>query len=126
MVWDEWAPVAMQEHLKKREKWDKAETARLRRVAEAARTNRAPEKKDKQPLPNPPPLRMHPDDPDIFLKLSAALKLIMARSIDTENLPRAQQLLQDYLHGFSRVRFEPFDRLVGSCTRADSQRPVEA
>jgi hypothetical protein len=101
MVWDEWYPVAVADHLKKTENWDKNEQARLRRVAKGKQKAGG---KDGKPVPKPAPMRMHADNADVFLKLSAALKIVMARSIDVADLPRAQQLLQDYLLGFLRVR----------------------
>ena len=100
MVWDEWYPVAVADHLKKTENWDKKETARLKRNAKG----KGKRGKDDEPIAKPAPLRMHADDADIFLKLSAALKILMARSIKISDLPRAQELLQGYLLGFLRVR----------------------
>jgi hypothetical protein len=101
MVWDEWYPVAVADHLKKTANWDKNEQARLRRVGKGKQKAGG---KDDRPIPSPAPMRMQADDADIFLKLSAALKIIMARSIDVADLPRAKQLLQNYLLGFLRVR----------------------
>jgi hypothetical protein len=101
MVWDEWYPAAIADYLKKTENWDKNEQARLKRVAKGKQKAGG---KDDKPIPKPAPMRMHADDADFFLKLSAALKIVMARSIDVADLPRTQKLLQDYLLGFLRVR----------------------
>ncbi|KAJ7816555.1 hypothetical protein B0H13DRAFT_2380349 [Mycena leptocephala] len=48
----------------------------------------------------PKPIRMFPDDPDLLLKLAACCKILLAGTIDLNALPRAQQLLEDYLAGF--------------------------
>ena len=82
------------------ENWDKSEQARLRRVVKGKQKAGG---KDDKPIPKPAPMRMHTDDADIFLKLSAVLKIVMAQSIDVADLPCAQQLLQDYLLGFLHV-----------------------
>jgi hypothetical protein len=102
MVWDEWYPIAMADHLKKTENWDKNEQARLRRVAKGKQKANG---KDNQPSSKPGERRMDVNDADVFLKLSAALKILMARSINTTDLPRAKELLQGYLLGFLQVHF---------------------
>jgi hypothetical protein len=48
---------------------------------------------------------MFPDDPDLLLKLAACCKILLAGTIDLNALPRAQQLLEDYLAGFLKVFF---------------------
>ena len=74
MVWDEWYPVAVADYLKKTENWDKNEQARLKRVTKGKQKAGG---KDDKPIPKPVPMCMHADDADIFLKLSAALKIVM-------------------------------------------------
>lgn len=80
------------------EKWERGERARQRRRESG--TNRAG---DDQPAPLPK-IRMHADDSDNFLKLAAALKVILARSIRTADLARARALLNEYLQGYLKVR----------------------
>lgn len=46
---------------------------------------------------------MHNQDADNFLSLAAAMKILLARTIDIKDLERARHLLQDYLHGFFKV-----------------------
>ncbi|KAF7372541.1 alcohol dehydrogenase [Mycena venus] len=48
----------------------------------------------------PKPIRMFENDPDLFLKLAACCKILLAGTIDIKSLPRAQQLLEEYLAGF--------------------------
>ena len=104
MVWDEWLPLLQDKHLKKLEKWDKSETQRLKRLKKAQDKNEAPKEKDMEPIPKPEYIgKMLPDDDDIFMQLSASLKILLARSIIVEDLPRAKQLLQDYLLRFQKV-----------------------
>ncbi|KAJ7113122.1 hypothetical protein C8R44DRAFT_882146 [Mycena epipterygia] len=43
---------------------------------------------------------MFENDPDLLLKFSACCKILLAGTIDLDTLPRAQQLLEDYLAGF--------------------------
>ncbi|RDB26670.1 hypothetical protein Hypma_005517 [Hypsizygus marmoreus] len=53
---------------------------------------------DKQPNPpNPPSPRMHEDEPYNFLRLSTCLKIFMGSSVHEENIPRAVELLEEYL-----------------------------
>jgi hypothetical protein len=44
------------------------------------------------------------NDPDLFLKFAACCKISLAGTIDLHALPRAQQLLEEYLEGFLKVR----------------------
>ena len=50
-----------------------------------------------------PQRRMHPNDAHNFLNLAAALKILLARSIEIKDLPEAQELLQAFLDGFLEV-----------------------
>jgi hypothetical protein len=75
IVWDEWYPVAVADHLKKMENWDKNEQARFRQVVKGKQKAGS---KDNKPITKLAPMCMHTDDADIFLKLSAMLKIIMA------------------------------------------------
>ena len=47
---------------------------------------------------------MYLRDADNFLSLAAAMKILLARTIERSEIPRARELLQDYLHGFEEVR----------------------
>ena len=85
MIWEEWQPAA-----------DKEYKAKLRRWQQKKNRN-ASDAGDK------PKCRMHPNDADNFLSFSAAMKIILARSIDISELPRAKELLQQYLHGYHEV-----------------------
>ena len=77
--------------------WEKNEQARLRRLASGLARN-----KDSTPAAKPQ-LRMLEGDETNFLKLAAALKIIMARSIRESDIPRAKELLYGYLLGFLKV-----------------------
>jgi hypothetical protein len=46
---------------------------------------------------------MFENDPDLLLKLAACCKILLAGTVDLQALPRAQQLLEDYLAGFLKV-----------------------
>ncbi|KAJ7434858.1 hypothetical protein FB451DRAFT_1466078 [Mycena latifolia] len=94
-IWDEWYPVAAADHEKAELSWRKKETSRLNRVARG--TDKST---DHEPLPPPKPIRMHENDPDLLSKFSACMKILLAGTIDVQALPRAQQLLEDYLAGF--------------------------
>ena len=52
-----------------------------------------------------PKLHMHPEDASNFLKLMSALKIILGRSIKTEDPERAARLLKEYLGGYLVVSF---------------------
>jgi hypothetical protein len=75
MVWDEWYPVAVTDYLKKTENWDKNEQVHLKQVAKGKQKAGS---KDDKPILKPAPMHMHNDDTNIFLKLSATLKIVMA------------------------------------------------
>jgi hypothetical protein len=53
--------------------------------------------------PKKPFRRMHKDEPRIFLRFAAALKILVGSSITREGLEKAKGLLQNYLLEFSRV-----------------------
>jgi hypothetical protein len=59
---------------------------------------------DPKPVsPKKPYCRMHPDEPEMILRLAACLKIFMARSTNDQAIPRAIELLQEYLSDFKRV-----------------------
>jgi hypothetical protein len=59
---------------------------------------------DPKPVaPKKPYCRMHPDEPEMILRLAACLKIFMARSTNDQAIPRAVELLQEYLFDFKRV-----------------------
>ncbi|KAK6993189.1 alcohol dehydrogenase [Favolaschia claudopus] len=43
---------------------------------------------------------MFENDPDLLLKFAACCKIILGGTVDVDSLPRAQQLLEEYLAGF--------------------------
>ncbi|KAF7290474.1 alcohol dehydrogenase [Mycena kentingensis (nom. inval.)] len=94
-VWAEWYPVAESDYAKSLLNRTKKEQARLERI----KKNKAKAGDDK-PVPRPKPIRMREDDADLLLKLAAFCKIILGGTIDAASLPRAQQLLEDYLAGF--------------------------
>ncbi|KAJ7036197.1 hypothetical protein C8F04DRAFT_1036865 [Mycena alexandri] len=95
-IWAEWHPIAVADHEKAMKSWRKKEKARLNRIT--AGTATAADRKG--PADQPKPIRMLENDPDLLLKFSACCKIILGRTIDLQSLPRAQQLLEDYLAGF--------------------------
>ncbi len=92
MVWEEWIQAAEKEYKTKLKNWKKKMQNYL---ASANRSDNPPPK---------PKRRMYPKDDDNFLCLAASMKILLARTINIEELPRAQTLLQDYLDGFHEVR----------------------
>lgn len=84
--------------------------------AKATDTDDAPVTEADRPIeptpPKPPspsnldiPLpRIKPGEMENFMKLSAALTILLGRSITKENLDRGCTLLQEYLLGFREVR----------------------
>ena len=57
---------------------------------------------DEPPKPKPK-CRMPEGDADNFLNLSAAMKILLARTITKSELPRARELLTDYWWRFLKV-----------------------
>jgi hypothetical protein len=98
MIWDMWLPQSEEDYKKQSVKWETEEAKRLRRIACGK-----PKKTDTKAAEKPK-RRMPPGDADNFLKLATALKIIMARSIKDSDIPRARELLHDYLVGFLKVR----------------------
>ncbi|KAJ6556975.1 hypothetical protein DFH09DRAFT_923323 [Mycena vulgaris] len=95
-IWNEWYPIALADYEKASASYKKRETARLARIADGTET--ANDRKG--PVRQPKPIRMFENDPDLLLKFSACCKILLAGTIDIAALPRAQQLLEDYLAGF--------------------------
>ncbi|KAH9911971.1 hypothetical protein B0H21DRAFT_714183, partial [Amylocystis lapponica] len=102
LIWDEWQPSAQALYEKRLSKWTKAEKARVKRIAKGKRRADGTE----EPAAPKPKVRMHSQDADNFLSLASALKILMARTIDRSDLPRARSLLQNYLHGFMKIHPE--------------------
>jgi len=48
---------------------------------------------------------MHKDEPVAFLRLAAAVKLLLARSVSDESINHGEQLLKEYLFDYKRVNF---------------------
>lgn len=101
LIWEEWGQAAEEEYVRKLEQWEIKEARRVKRVS---RGKRLADGSTEKPAPRPAKPRMHSADADNFLSLAAALKILLARSIELEELPRAQELLQTYLLGFLKVR----------------------
>ena len=85
IIWHEWRPLAQTEWIKAMEKWEANE--------------RAPEADHHEK----PQIRMHSDDADNYLKLTASLSIILSRTIRTSDLTRAETLLKEYLTGYLSV-----------------------
>ncbi len=83
------------------DKWRKDEAKRLKRIEKG---KRKADGTAEEPKPEPT-RRMDRRDADNFLKLAAALKILLARSIALSELDRAQELLQGFLDGFHEVNF---------------------
>ena len=79
------------------EKWRKVEEARIRKVAMGRATEA-----DKAPNPKPK-IRMQDEDADNVLKLSAALNIILSRTIILSEQQQAKELLYSYLETFLKV-----------------------
>lgn len=99
MIWEQWYPVAAAEHAKKQQTWKKNEAARCSRIKSGK-----PKASDAKPQPEPKS-RMLQEDAENFLRLAAALKIILAHSIRDDDIPRAKTLLFTYLQTFLQVRF---------------------
>ena len=98
-VWAEWQPLAQDEYTRKLNVWRKQENARLNRL----RTGLAVKKTDEISTP-PPILRMHEGEAENLLDLANALKIILARSVLRDDLPRAEYFLDKYLQKYLEVR----------------------
>ncbi len=71
LLWKEWQPLAQRDYEKKLKNWETNERKRVQRI-EQGKAKPA----DKEPA-SKPELRMHPDDAENFLKLAAALKIVV-------------------------------------------------
>jgi hypothetical protein len=96
-IWDIWLPKAEADFKKQIDKWESEDAKRLRRIASGK-----PRKTDATAAEKPN-RRMLPGDEKNFLKLATALKIVMARSVKDSDIPRARELLYDYLTGFLLV-----------------------
>lgn len=80
-------------------------------IRDATRTSKKAKQKAKKGDPKPkeplrPFVRMHKDEPAMFLSFATSLKLFMGSSVNANLLKRALELLYDYLAEFKRVRFK--------------------
>lgn len=88
----------------------KKQAAKIQIPGITRKYTKAEEPKEPPPRPStpdpgsPPTPRMHADEMENFLRLSAALTLLLGRTVRKSDLPRAQELLYDYLVTFSKVR----------------------
>ncbi|KAL5520523.1 hypothetical protein ACEPAG_9747 [Sanghuangporus baumii] len=85
LLWREWQPLAQAEFNKAIEKWEANERDPTTETYERPRH------------------RMHPDDAQNFLKLAAALKIVLGRTIRLADLDRAEMLLKEYLEGYLTI-----------------------
>lgn len=56
--------------------------------------------------PEPPksvPIRLHDGEPQLFLHLATALKVLLTRTIDDPAIERGSSLLRDYLRRYREV-----------------------
>lgn len=90
LIWGEFSDQAEAEYSRKLAKWKKDEARRRKKHPED------------DPAPKPH-RRMHPDDVDMFLSLLSALKIILSRSINKSEMPRARGHLQSFLRDFMKV-----------------------
>ncbi|KAG2350555.1 hypothetical protein BDR05DRAFT_993937 [Suillus weaverae] len=90
-IWDKWCPKNAATYEKALTSWETREWQCLLCVG----VGRG-QKKDENPSNKPKP-QMDPHGSDNFLKLAAALKIILGRSIQDSDIPHAKQLLNDYL-----------------------------
>ncbi|KAG2045524.1 hypothetical protein BDR06DRAFT_978149 [Suillus hirtellus] len=67
-------------------------------VGSPARAKKGDDKPSTKPIP-----QMHPSAPDNFLKLAAALKIILGHSFRDANIPCAKELLCDYLMEYLKL-----------------------
>lgn len=95
LIWEEWGPAAEKEYQKKLHQWERAREQQLADADDADVRQRSALAK--------PQRRMHPEDADNFLALAAALKILLARSIECDELQQARELLQSYLHKYREV-----------------------
>ncbi|KAJ7844237.1 hypothetical protein B0H14DRAFT_2777033 [Mycena olivaceomarginata] len=95
-IWAEWYPIAVADHERSTIARDKKERARKKRIQKGT----ASATDLKGPIADVKPVRMLENDPDLFLKFAACCKILLAGTIDLHALPRAQQLLEEYLEGF--------------------------
>ncbi|KII90042.1 hypothetical protein PLICRDRAFT_29188 [Plicaturopsis crispa FD-325 SS-3] len=98
-VWAEWQPAAEKDYEKKKKAWVDNESKRKKRIEK----DKATAKDKKGPAPEPTGPRMHANGADNFLKLAAAMKILLGRSIRLEDLPRARFLLESYLLEYLRA-----------------------
>ncbi|GJF00872.1 hypothetical protein PsYK624_171740 [Phanerochaete sordida] len=89
LIWNEWEEPAEAIYQTKVQAWKKGKEKRK------PDDNKASESQPKR--------RMHPKDADNFLAFSAAMKILLARSIHVDDLPPAQHLFQSYLDGFYQM-----------------------
>jgi hypothetical protein len=100
--------VATAKYTEAIDKYDKA----LRKYENALRKHEADANNLNPPVaPQAPPAeappsspRLNLDEPDIFLTLSAALHLILARSLSEDDVEKGETYLFEYLEHFKKVR----------------------
>jgi hypothetical protein len=104
LIWDKWCPCAEGEVAKQNKNWQKKEDQRLQHLAAGTAK---PRDAKPSPKPNQTPRMLRGDD-DNFLKLAAALKIILSHSICITELSCAKMLLESYLSTFYKVSYKNF------------------
>lgn len=109
------------DHLKALGAWQAREDARngaadaaapanlLNTTVSALRRLSTKKRKSTDPKPEPPTAprsRMQPEEPQLFLHLATALKILLSRTIDVDTLPVAIRHLTVYLQDFSEVHIQ--------------------
>ncbi|KAL5482971.1 hypothetical protein ACEPAI_9566 [Sanghuangporus weigelae] len=85
LLWREWQPLAQAKFNKAIEKWEANERDLTTESYERPRH------------------RMHPDNAQNFLKLAAALKIVLGHTVHLADLDRAETLLKEYLEGYLTI-----------------------
>ncbi|OCH83767.1 hypothetical protein OBBRIDRAFT_742729 [Obba rivulosa] len=98
LIWEEWGPASDKEYQEQLKKLKPSASTQSSSRSQHGKLNKKSKTSQDQPQP-----RMHPQDADNFLTLAAALKIILARTIDVSELERAQDLLQAYLLKYREV-----------------------
>lgn len=81
-----------------------------------------PQEPELPPIPDAEPPRLKPGEMELFLKLSAALTVLLARTVYLQDLEVAHTRLLEYLQGYVEVSFLCRFRTLGVLHLANSIR----
>ncbi|KAJ7669695.1 hypothetical protein B0H17DRAFT_949139, partial [Mycena rosella] len=118
-IWAEWYPIAAADHEKAEINWKKKETARINRIANG--TDTATDRKG--PPPEPKPIRMFENDPDLLLKFASCCKILLAGTNhptlvkpNFHYVTHIFQIIRDFgpVYGFWTFLFERLNKLLKS------------